>query len=128
MPPDGDHAFYWFAAQRTADATRLVAYGSPDAGSTSKGYAIAGDDFLHDQYERPLDKNLAYRPDLDILSASLTLDSQWLYISIQLAGTDTGKQTLDAYYGAEFDVNWTDAEISSSGRHRRSPIPGSAIT
>jgi hypothetical protein len=73
--------------------------------STSKGYAIAGDDFAHDQYERPLDSNLAYRPDLDILSASLTLDSQWMYISIQLAGTDNGKQTLDACYGAEFDVN-----------------------
>ena len=73
--------------------------------STSKGYAIAGDDFLHDQYERPFDKDLAYRPDLDILSATLSLDSQWLYISIQLAGTDNGKQTLDACYGAEFDVN-----------------------
>jgi hypothetical protein len=73
--------------------------------STSKGYAIAGDDFAHDQYERPLDKNLAYRPDLDILKAELSLDSQWLYISITLAGMDTGKQTLDANYGAEFDVD-----------------------
>ncbi len=73
--------------------------------ATSNGYAIAGDDFLHNQYERPFDKNLAYRPDLDILTASLSLDSQWLYLSIQLAGTDTGKQTLDACYGAEIDVN-----------------------
>jgi hypothetical protein len=73
--------------------------------NTKNGYAIAGDDFAHNQYERPLDKALAYRPDLDIITAALHLDSQWYYVTITLNGTDTGKQTLDANYGVELDVN-----------------------
>jgi hypothetical protein len=69
------------------------------------GYAIAGDDFAHNLFERPLDTALAYQPDIDILGATLTLDSQWLYINIQLNGTGAGKETLDANYGVELDVN-----------------------
>ncbi len=72
---------------------------------TKDGYAVAGDDFAHNQFERPLDPALAYRPDIDILGASLALDSRWMYIAIQLDGTDTGKETLDANYGVELDVN-----------------------
>ncbi len=68
-------------------------------------YAIAGDEFAHNQFERPMDKALAYRPDLDIVGATLSQDSQWLYASIQLSGSDTGTQTLDANYGVELDVN-----------------------
>jgi hypothetical protein len=72
---------------------------------TKDGYAIAGDDFAHNQFERPLDKALAYRPDLDIVGASLTSDSQWLYITIQMNGSNTGTKTLAANYGVELDVN-----------------------
>jgi hypothetical protein len=69
------------------------------------GYAIAGDDFEHNLFERPLDKALAYRPDLDILGASMTQDSQWLYIFIQLNESGTGTAPFTADYGVELDVN-----------------------
>ena len=68
-------------------------------------YAVIGDDYSHNQFERPFDKELAYRPDLDILSATLTLDSQWYYVTIKLDGTDTAKDALIACYGIELDVN-----------------------
>ncbi len=68
-------------------------------------YAIAGDDHASNQYERPFTEELAYRPDLDILSASLTLDPQWFYVTIQLEGTQTGLETPDACFGVELDLN-----------------------
>jgi hypothetical protein len=93
--------------------------------NVKNAYAIAGDDFAHNQFERPFNKDLVYRPDLDIQSATLTLDTQWLYVIIVLDGTDTGKDTLDACYGVELDVNLDGrSESSSSGPGRRSPQPG----
>jgi hypothetical protein len=76
---------------------------TPD--KTKNDYAVAGDDFEHNLFERPLDKELAYRPDLDILGATLTKDSQWFYVAIQLNGFETGKTTFSADYGVELDVN-----------------------
>ncbi len=73
--------------------------------NAKNAYAIAGDDFLHNQFERPFDKDLAYRPDLDILGATLTVDSQWYYVTIQLEGVQTDQQTPAAWYGVELDVN-----------------------
>jgi hypothetical protein len=68
-------------------------------------YAVDGDNYANNQFERPFDKELAYRPDLDIHSATLTLDSQWFYVTIQLDGIQPDKNALIACYGVELDVN-----------------------
>jgi hypothetical protein len=73
--------------------------------NAKNAYSIAGDDFAHNQFERPFSQDLVYRPDLDILSATLTLDSQWFYVTIQLDGLQDGQKTPAACYGVELDVN-----------------------
>jgi hypothetical protein len=73
--------------------------------SAKNAYAVDGDDYLNNRLERPFDQNLVYRPDLDIQSASLTLDTQWFYVMIQLDGVQAEKDALIACYGAELDVN-----------------------
>jgi hypothetical protein len=67
-------------------------------------YAVAGDDYANNLYERPFDEDLAYRPDLDIYSASLVFDHQWFYVALELEGLQTGKETPDACFGIELDV------------------------
>jgi hypothetical protein len=103
--------------------------------NAKNAYAIAGDDFAHNQFERPFTKDLVYRPDLDIQSATLTLDSQWLYVTIVLDGTDTGKDTLDACYGVELDVNldgrgefvvWTRPTFTTTWSRENITIYGSS--
>lgn len=76
---------------------------SPD--KPKDDYAVAGDDFDIDRYERPFDAQLAYRADLDIIKASLVRDGGWLYAAIELAGVNPASQTLGANYGIEIDDN-----------------------
>jgi hypothetical protein len=71
----------------------------------TNAYAIDGDDFAHNRFERPFDDKLAFRPDLDIHAASLTHDSQWFYVTIGLDGVNTGQGVLAACYGIELDLN-----------------------
>jgi hypothetical protein len=73
--------------------------------NAKNAYAIDGDNYANNQFERPFDKDLAYRPDLDIHSATLTLDSQWFYVTILLDGVQPDKNALIACYGVELDVN-----------------------
>jgi hypothetical protein len=73
--------------------------------ATKDGYAVAGDDFLHNLFERPIDQNHAYRPDLDILSATLSMDSRWYFVTILVDGLQAGQAALNAPYGVELDVD-----------------------
>jgi hypothetical protein len=76
---------------------------SPD--KTEDAYAVAGDDFDSNLYERPINEDLAYRHDLDILSADLMFDKLWFYASIQLEDVQPGNETPEACFGIELDVN-----------------------
>jgi hypothetical protein len=76
---------------------------SPD--KPKDDYAVAGDDFAIDRYERPFDAQLAYRADLDIVKASLVRAGDWLYAAIELADVNPASRTLGADYGIEIDDN-----------------------
>jgi hypothetical protein len=64
-----------------------------------------GDDYSRSLYERPfnsitMDK---YFPDLDIVFAKLSRDTDWYYLTIQLVGPDTSGQ-FTGVYGIEIDL------------------------
>ncbi len=72
----------------------------------SENRAIGGDNILDGLFERPFtSRSMAYQPDVDILTASLYVDDDFFYFSIQLAGLAEKSQSLTALYGIEFDTN-----------------------
>jgi hypothetical protein len=75
---------------------------SPD--KKENAYAIAGDDFTLNRFERPFSAQLAYRPDLDIVKASLAPTQDWFFVSIEVAGVNPDTKTLNACFGVEIDV------------------------
>lgn len=87
----------------SAVASWLTDPRTPD--NAEDAYAVDGDDFGNNRYERPIDADLAYRHDLDILSASLTLDPEWFYILLLVEDVQPGEETPDACFGIELDVN-----------------------
>ena len=67
--------------------------------------ANGGDNFNQNLYERPFGStSMDYFPDLDITSAKLMLDTNWVYINISLAGQNSAGG-LPGDYGAELDLN-----------------------
>jgi hypothetical protein len=66
-----------------------------------------GDDFMSNLYERPFSANAQdkYYPDIDIQETSLSADTDWIYVAINLKSTDPQSNTLDGQYGVEIDFN-----------------------
>ena len=72
----------------------------------SQHRALGGENFSVDLYERPFNANTmdTYFPDLDILRARVSHDSQWFFVDIKLAGQDPAGGLTGAY-GLEIDLN-----------------------
>jgi hypothetical protein len=77
-----------------------------DTSSLASQRRALGENFNQNLYERPFNANTMdkYFPDLDILRARLSRDSQWFFVEIKLAGQDPAGGLLGVY-GAEIDLN-----------------------
>jgi len=77
-----------------------------DTSSMASQRRALGENFNQNLYERPFNANAMdkYFPDLDILRARLSRDSQWFFVEIKLAGQDPAGGLLGVY-GAEIDLN-----------------------
>ena len=65
-----------------------------------------GDDLSKNRLERPFTQtDMAYRPDLDIVKAEISSDSNFYYVTIYLSGTNPQAGTLQASYGVELDTD-----------------------
>jgi hypothetical protein len=69
------------------------------------GFARGGDNFDENDLERPYNKDMAYRRDLDILGGMISKDTTWFYVTIQLVGQNSTDSKMDANYGVELDLN-----------------------
>jgi hypothetical protein len=67
--------------------------------------ANGGDQYALNLFERPFNgyEMNTYYPDIDIIGASEAQDSQWLYVTINLAGRSG--DSLMGNYGVELDIN-----------------------
>ena len=73
-----------------------------------KKQTITGDNFIHNQYERPFtSKEMLYQADIDILTASSASDSDFFYFTLVMQGLDPTTHTLTGIYGIEFDRSKT---------------------
>lgn len=79
----------------------------PDSSSTASEHrASRGEYYQVLLFERPFNADTMdiYFPDLDITQASLSRDSPWVYVTIDLVGTRSGGG-LEGTYGAEIDLD-----------------------
>jgi hypothetical protein len=61
-----------------------------------------GDSYNINRLERPFQQDMTYVPDMDIVTFSLSEDETWIYISIELVGTNPNND-LGIHYGVEID-------------------------
>lgn len=75
--------------------------------STANEKRAGGSDvFFSNLFERPFtSQEMAYRPDVDIIRADLTLDANFIYILITLQGVNPATGTLSAAYAVEVDTD-----------------------
>ncbi|MFH2104064.1 MAG: hypothetical protein ABIJ39_12000 [Chloroflexota bacterium] len=72
----------------------------------NEGRAMGGENYAVNLFERPFNAETmdVYYPDLDIQTAQLKRDSEWVYVTIELAGPRDGLG-LAGNYGVEVDLN-----------------------
>lgn len=63
-----------------------------------------GDSYQINRLERPFLQDMAYVPDLDIVTFSLTDDATWYYVSVDILGIDPNNP-LGIHYGVELDLD-----------------------
>ena len=65
---------------------------------------VTGDNMNNNQYERPFTaKEMVYQPDIDILTISISSDSNFFYFTMTMQGLDPPTNSLTGTYGIEFD-------------------------
>ncbi len=79
-------------------------YDVNSSGTAPEKRAPYGDSYRINRFERPFLQKMSYVPNLDILSYSVSSDSDWYYVSIALVGKEPGNgPAID--YGVEIDLN-----------------------
>jgi hypothetical protein len=79
-------------------------YDVESSGTAPEKRAPYGDSYDMNRLERPFQQDMAYLPDLDIVSFTVAKDSDWWYVSIELVGADPN-HVLGINYGVELDLD-----------------------
>ena len=54
--------------------------------------------------ERPFTEDMTYIPDMDIVTYNVKMDEDWIYVSVELIGTDPNNE-IGIHYGVELDLS-----------------------
>lgn len=83
-------------------STLIYDVDSKDTGPDKR--APYGDSYDIYRMERPFIQDMIYVPDLDIVTFNVTMEEDWVYVSIKLVGTNPNND-LGIHFGVELDVN-----------------------
>ena len=81
-----------------------IVYDVTSAGTASQGRAPYGDSYDSYRLERPFTQDMTYIIDMDIASYNVSLTEKWIYVSIELVGSDPNNE-IGIHYGVELDTN-----------------------
>jgi hypothetical protein len=79
-----------------------LVYDVESSGTAPEHRAPYGDSYDINRLERPFQQDMTYIPDADIVTFNVTKDDTWIYVSIQLIGTNPNNP-LGINYGVEID-------------------------
>ena len=81
-----------------------LVYDVDSSGTAPEKRAPYGDSYRINRFERPFLKDMTYISDMDIISYSISSDSGWYYVAIDLVGNDPNNK-LGIDYGVEIDLD-----------------------
>lgn len=79
-----------------------IIYDVESSGTGAENRAPYGDSYDIYRMERPFSDDMTYIPDMDIATYNVMMDEEWIYISIELIGTDPNNE-MGIHYGVELD-------------------------
>lgn len=82
-----------------------VVYDVESSGTALEKRAPYGDSYDINRLERPFLQDMTYVSDLDIVTYTVSEDTDWYYVSVELIGTDPNNP-VGINYGVELDTNY----------------------
>jgi len=82
----------------------LLVYDVESSGTAPEKRAPYGDSYDIYRMERPFTQDMTYIPDMDIVSYNVRLTDDWIYVSLELIGTEPNNE-LGIHYGVELDLD-----------------------
>lgn len=80
-----------------------LVYDVESSGTAPEKRAPYGDSYDIYRLERPFKQDMTYIPDMDIVTYNVRMDDTWIYVSIELIGTNPNNE-LGIQYGVELDL------------------------
>lgn len=81
-----------------------IVYDVESSGTAPEKRAPYGDSYDIFRMERPFTQDMTYIPDMDIVTYNVQMTDEWVYVSIELIGTDPNNE-IGIHYGVELDLN-----------------------
>ena len=82
----------------------VIVYDVESSGTAPEKRAPYGDSYDIFRMERPFTQDMTYIPDMDIVTYNVKITDDWIYVSIELIGTDPNNE-MGINYGVELDLN-----------------------
>jgi hypothetical protein len=79
-------------------------YDVESSGTAPEKRSPYGDSYAINRFERPFSQDMTYLPDIDIATYNVSQDDIWVYVSIELIGTDPNN-SIGINYGVEIDLD-----------------------
>jgi len=81
-----------------------IIYDVESAGTAPEKRAPYGDSYDIYRMERPFTQDMTYIPDMDISTYNVVIEGEWVYVSIDLFGTEPNNE-IGIHYGVELDLD-----------------------
>jgi len=81
-----------------------IIYDVESAGTAPEKRAPYGDSYDIYRMERPFTQDMTYIPDMDISTYNVVIEGEWVYVSIDLFGTEPNNE-MGIHYGVELDLD-----------------------
>ena len=82
----------------------MLVYDVESSGTAPEKRAPYGDSYDIYRMERPFTQDMDYIPDMDIVSYNVRMTEDWVYVSIELIGTEPNNE-MGIHYGVELDLD-----------------------
>lgn len=81
-----------------------IIFDAESSGTAAEKRAPYGDSYDIYRLERPFTQDMTYIPDADIVSFNVRITEDWIYVSIELIGTEPNNER-GIHYGVELDLD-----------------------
>jgi len=102
IPPTSTPEIVHLMTPASSSSIGGIYYDVPSDGTAPEKRAPYGDSWDINRLERPFMQDMSYISHMDIVTYNLTADADWIYISIELIGSDPN-HSIGINYGVEID-------------------------